>query len=101
MMATTLRQVLQKFEGSDRPLSLRQMARELDIAPGMLDGMIAHWVRKGRLREVDHSLSHCATCGGAEGCPFIPKNIPRRYELVTGDQPSEPDSPSCTCAHCG
>jgi hypothetical protein len=100
-MTTTLRLVLQKFEESERPLSLKQMAQDLDIGTGMLDGMIAHWVRKGKLREVDHGLSQCATCGGAQGCPFIPKNIPRRYELVTGDQPPEHDPPPCACSHCG
>ena len=94
MSNSMLRQVLQAFEDADHPRTVAQLARELDIAPGLLDGMLAYWVRKGRLRE-SRSTPACTTCGGAAGCPFVP-NLPRSYELVTGDDPPGPSACGCS-----
>ncbi|MEW6578652.1 MAG: FeoC-like transcriptional regulator [Chloroflexota bacterium] len=94
-MPTTLRQVLQTFEEARAPRTLSQLARELDIPPGMLEGMIDHWVRKGKLRETGSSPA-CTTCGQSASCPFIAK-MPRSFELVTDDEDAPP--PLCDC--CG
>lgn len=69
-----LQQVLEAFEQASGPVSLDELSRELGIERGALEGMIAFWVRKGRLREV------VAGCGGGgpgcscaarpEGCAF-------------------------------
>ena len=85
-MTTMLRQVLNAFEDSAGPRSLGKLAKELDIAPGMLEGMIDYWVRKGKLREAGSGTATCTTCGKATSCPFIMK-LPRSYELATGDTP--------------
>jgi len=90
---TTLRQVLQAFEETRTPRTLSQLARELDLPPGMLEGMIDHWVRKGRLRETGSGPA-CTTCGHSAGCPFIAK-MPRSFELVTDDGDSPPLGPCC------
>ena len=95
-MATLLREVLTAFETSRQPRTLNQLARELDMAPGMLEGMLEYWVRKGRLRE-SSGASMCATCGGAGGCPFVPQ-LPRSYELATNGSSPETDPP---CGCCG
>jgi hypothetical protein len=93
---TVLRQVLNFFEDAGASLTVNQVARELDIAPGMLEGMIDHWVRKGKLRQTSNTM-HCATCGGASGCPFV-MAMPRSYELATGDDDSRTTPPtSCMC----
>lgn len=92
---TLLREVLDAFEQASGPVSLNEMARALHVAPGLLEGMIQHWVRKGRLRE-SADLPHCQTCGSARGCPFIPR-LPRSYELVRGDAPADPPRPPCAC----
>lgn len=92
-MTTLLRQVLHAFEDARETRTLAQLARELDIAPGMLEGLIAYWVRKGRLRE-SGSGPACNTCGRAEGCPFVLK-LPRSYELVTDDPPAGDPPPAC------
>lgn len=83
-MTTTLRAVLTAFENAQSPLSLNELAAQLQITPGLLDGMLTHWVRKGKLREVS-SAHQCGSCGGAEGCPFM-MHMPRTYELATGDE---------------
>lgn len=102
-MAATLRDVLTTFEQADRPLTVGQMARDLDLAPAMLDSMIAYWVRKGKLRVVDDN-PHCGACGHAQGCPFI-LPMPRRYELVTADDALRDDEPPShagpRCGCCG
>jgi len=88
-MTTLLREVLAAFETARQPLTLNQLARELDLSPGMLEGMLDYWVRKGRLREVGGE--RCTTCGSAGSCPFVSR-MPRCYELVTGEDP--PPCPS-------
>lgn len=84
-MTTTLRQVLQAFEDTTQPLSLNQMAQQLDLPSGMLEGMIMHWVRKGKIREVG-GAAPCGTCSKSSGCHYMPE-IPRSYELARPDDP--------------
>ncbi len=91
-MATMLRDVLRVFETARGPLSINDMARDLDITPGMLDGMIEYWVRKGKIRACSGE-SACASCGSAKGCAYSP-SMPRSYELVIE---GEITTPAC-CA---
>ncbi len=94
-MTATLRDVLRAFETADRPRTLKHLARELDITPGLLDSMIQHWVRKGKLRPI-HAGTACTTCGSAGQCAFITP-LPPTYALVTDDMPlSHPPA----CARC-
>lgn len=58
-----LQQVLEAFERASGPVSLDELSRELGIERGVLEGMIAFWVRKGRLRE---EAPGCG--GGGAGC---------------------------------
>ncbi len=95
-MATLLRQVLNVFDESSGPLTLSQVARELDVEKGVLEEMIRYWVRKGELREVSTQSRLCASCGSASGCPLI-IDLPRYYERVSGDEPPLPQDPPCRC----
>ncbi|HML22406.1 MAG TPA: FeoC-like transcriptional regulator [Aggregatilinea sp.] len=90
-MSVTLRQVLQAFEQAGSSVRLDALSRQLGIDPGTLDGMIQHWVRKGRIKEVSDALPDgCATsCHGCDvqsGCPFVAR-MPRRYALATTPPP--------------
>ncbi len=82
-----LQQVLRAFEEAREPLNLVDLARQLDVDQPALEGMIAYWVRKGRLKESQATASSCrAECGptcasGAGPCPFIGK-MPRIITLV-------------------
>lgn len=93
-MSTTLRQVLEQFEQSQRAVSLSQMAHALGIERSTLQNMIDYWVRKGKLREV--STPVCMTCGSAAECPFIVA-LPRCYELAAGETAVETELVSCSC----
>lgn len=97
-MATQLRAVLDQFATASGPVSLAEMAQHLQLEPGILEGMIAYWVRKGRLREVFamSSGAGCARCGISDSCPFVVP-MPRTYELV---RESELPVTNCACA-CG
>jgi hypothetical protein len=101
MTQSTLRQVLTVFETADSPLSLSQIARDLDITPDRLEGMIQHWVRKGKIRH-SRSLTECGSCGhycGQQGgCPFV-MPMPRSYELVTVNDTISLNVMSVTCDH--
>ena len=100
-MANQLRQVLQTFENNDASLSMTDMVRQLDVTPAMLEGMIQHWVRKGKLREVlDCQTESCGSCGSDDNCPFVGSNPPRRYELVKDDIVKIDDVVG-GCAKCG
>jgi hypothetical protein len=73
-----LRRVLQAIQDSDGTMDLRALSRELEVEPSALEGMIQHWVAKGRLVDASHEASEssecisCApTCGRDGPCPFI------------------------------
>ncbi|MBN1680132.1 MAG: hypothetical protein JW966_07560 [Anaerolineae bacterium] len=95
-MAATLRDVLHTFETRRGPLSLNQMARQLDMTPAMLESMLDYWVRKGKLREINDETPPCSACGHATGCPFVMK-MPRSYELIQGEPLPHTTNPPCTC----
>lgn len=98
-MASQLREVLNRFNSQSPPVSINQLARDMQIDAGVLHGMIDYWVRKGKLREVNSGGQTCTTCGVKNGCPFVVA-LPRYYERVQeGDSPAEPP---CGCGEiCG
>jgi hypothetical protein len=44
-----LRELLRLVEAAEGPISLSDLARQLGVDVPVLDGMLQHWVRKGRL----------------------------------------------------
>ena len=44
-----LREVLRAVESAGGPITLNELSRQLSIDPGVLDGMLAHWSRRGKL----------------------------------------------------
>lgn len=82
---STLKQVLAAFEDTAHPLTIPQIAHKLDLDPGVLDDMLAFWVRKGKLRDLSQCADSCTACGFENGCPLV-MQMPRRYELVMSDE---------------
>jgi hypothetical protein len=97
MTQSTLRQVLTIFETAQVPLSLPQIARELEVSLEQLEGMIQHWVRKGKIRESGSAIE-CGSCGHQGGCPFV-FELPRSYELVTETNAIPLNVIGLTCGH--
>ena len=98
MMATsTLRQVLTMFEEATTPLSIKALARSLQISPAQAENMLAYWIRKGRIRETADG-ANCGTCGANGSCPFV-INLPRSYELVNDAIVIPLQSIGSTCQH--
>lgn len=93
-MASQLRMVLDRFADQSEPVTVKGMAQEMGIEPGVLHSMIDYWVRKGKLREVNSGAT-CVTCGVKSACPFVVA-LPRTYELVSDDD----ITPAAPCA-CG
>lgn len=97
-MASQLREVLNRFEDQTVPVSISQLAREMGLETGVLRGMIAYWVRKGKLREVDAESATCHTCDEKRACPFV-VSLPTYYEWVREGESAL--APPCTCGgHC-
>lgn len=69
-----LQQVLQAFEHASGPVSLDELSRELGIERSALEGMIAFWVRKGRLKDNSGSCGStglgCSCSSHPGGCSF-------------------------------
>ncbi|MFQ3631369.1 FeoC-like transcriptional regulator [Roseiflexus sp.] len=70
-----LYQILDAIEQANGPVSLDELSQQLQIEAGALEGMIAFWVRKGRLK--DTTVAACrgsgrgCTCGAyPTGCVF-------------------------------
>jgi hypothetical protein len=87
-----LKRVLQEVEATNGPIHTAELSRRLGIERSALEGMIAYWVRKGRLmdgEETDQVCSptagHCgATCSGTANCAFIAR-MPRSYTVPRPD----------------
>lgn len=70
-----LHQVLEALEHAPGPLSLDELSQRLGVERGALEGMIAFWVRKGRLRDTGQGLCGGSGCGCScsshpQGCAF-------------------------------
>lgn len=72
-----LHAVLEAVQAGEGALSVRELAARLDTDPGVVESMIAYWVRRGRLvqQEVGHA---CGTpelptgaAPGCRGCPIV------------------------------
>ncbi|ABU60283.1 FeoC-like transcriptional regulator [Roseiflexus castenholzii] len=70
-----LYQILEAIEQANGPISLNELSRQLQIDASALEGMIAFWVRKGRLNAA--AVAGCSgsgrgcTCGAyPNGCVF-------------------------------
>ena len=102
-----LRELLQLVETAEGPISLNDLSRHLGVDSAVLEGMLLHWVRKGRLlveageqgrREAGEKTacaralltpspllprppaSHCGGCAGITSCPFVAR-LPVTYRL--------------------
>jgi hypothetical protein len=88
-----LRQVLQELESTTGPVDLNALSRKLGVERSALDGMVAFWVRKGRLQD-DYATALADRCAGgdcaascreADSCPLLTK-LPRSFSLVDPDR---------------
>jgi hypothetical protein len=80
MASSKLRILLDLFEGSSGAVSIRDIARELDVSQDRVGSMMQYWIRKGKIR-VSGVGTDCGSCGAGGDCPFI-LDMPRTYELV-------------------
>lgn len=83
-----LRELLRLVETAEGPISLAELGRQLGVAPAVLEGMLDHWVRKGRLTVSGGAAAacgscagHCGSCAGAVNCPFVAR-LPKSYLVV-------------------
>ena len=94
MAVSLFRQVLNRFEDNNRPLTLTALARDLDISKVMLEEILQYWVKKGKLREVSFNDDNCSSCGIESSCPFV-VTMPRMFEIASKEDDIQP--PQCCC----
>ena len=87
-----LREVLQAVESAQGPITLNELSRQLHLDPRVLDGMLEHWSRRGKLVVDSGAAMACAgglmgqgrcSCGSAvagDGCPFVAR-LPKSYAV--------------------
>lgn len=90
-----LHRVLAAVESASAPVRLDDLSHELGIEAAALEGMLAFWARKGRLRRMTDndgretlvcSDGACSlTCNGIENCPFVAR-LPHSYAVVARPQ---------------
>ncbi len=97
MIESSLRRLIDLLESSRGMLSIQDLARELDLSPGRVEGMVEFWIRKGRIQIVS-GQPDCAACGIKGECSLA-VDLPRVYELVHPDHPEviRDKTPPCTC----
>ncbi|MCZ2114450.1 MAG: FeoC-like transcriptional regulator [Anaerolineae bacterium] len=86
-----LRDVLRAVESTQGSITLVELSRRLNIDPGVLEGMLQHWERKGRLVLNSgtatacnlNCATECACSAVAAGacCPFVVR-LPRSYSAA-------------------
>ena len=57
-----LRRLLHEIESAQGPVNLNRLSRKLGIERGALDGMIAYWVRRGRLKHDSGAVCASGEC---------------------------------------
>ncbi|MCL5429015.1 MAG: FeoC-like transcriptional regulator [Chloroflexi bacterium] len=84
-----LNQVLREMQAARGTLRLDELAARLNIEPSALEGMIAFWVSKARLKPVsiESDTENCAvpcarSCPGVTQCPFVAK-MPKMWERIS------------------
>jgi hypothetical protein len=86
-----LREVLQAVEAAGGPITLNELSRRLNLDPRVLEGMLEHWSRRGKLVVDGSAVKPCAggampagcSCGAAAaggGCPFMVR-LPKSYTV--------------------
>lgn len=87
-----INRVLQEVKKSQAPFSVTALSEKLGIDRSALEGMLAFWVRKGRLQEdgqqstANGKGSECCSCGlacsGAGNCAFMAR-MPKIYSVAS------------------
>ncbi len=86
-----LQQVLRELESARGPVNLNELADKLGLERSALEGMIAFWVRKGRLTDSQLQPDSAGTCGGCScatscakqsSCCTMTTQMPRRFSLL-------------------
>lgn len=80
-MIAILDRIMQEIEKKDGPITVKELARRLDIEESALEGMLEFLERKGKLSvyrpgECDeHGAPTCVSCIYGKECPVKDKGV--------------------------
>ena len=69
-MIAVLNEILEQIESSDGPLTVRELARRLDVEESALTGMLEFLQRKGRLQMYRPGENQGCVSTSCAGCVF-------------------------------
>jgi len=79
-----LTRILDILRAAQGPIEIRDLARQLDIEPAALEGMLATLRQMGHLAEVSCGSQHCDTCRARAGC--VGSSAPTGLAVSCGKQ---------------
>ena len=81
MTTSKLSMLLTVLERTSGAITVRELARKLDISQGRVESMLDYWISKGKIKN-STSQTVCGNCSELGDCPYI-LEMPRTYELVS------------------
>jgi hypothetical protein len=84
MAKTVLTRTLELIENQETPLSLTDLAREINQTPARTQEIVEYWMRRGRI-QASGTSTKCGACAKKGSCPFI-MELPQSYKVVSADQ---------------
>jgi len=81
-----LSKLLRTINTTTEPFSIHQLSRKMEVEPSVLEGMLAHLVRIGRLKDEDMPSKDdldqgCAAhCGESGSCVYAAR-MPKSYSV--------------------
>ena len=66
-----LKEIIALIDEGDSGLTLPELARRLDVPPGLLHHMLLTLVQRGRLEEVGPDQRVCTSCGDRPTCLLL------------------------------
>ncbi|HWS24242.1 MAG TPA: FeoC-like transcriptional regulator [Anaerolineales bacterium] len=81
-----LTKLLKTINTTTEPFSIHQLSRKMEVEPSVLEGMLAHLVSIGRLKDEDMPSNDdvgqgCAGhCGGSGSCAYVAR-MPKSYSV--------------------
>ena len=68
-------QLLKEIENSNGVIRISELSKKLDADPAVVEGMLEHWVRKGRIQRSGDYLSACKPNACSQCCHSCNPNV--------------------------
>ena len=74
----TLPEIKSYFE-EHRVASMQDLVSHFNLEDDVMRDMLAHWIRKGKLRKIETTAGHCSKCPSCASCYSLAMEV---YEWI-------------------